>query len=131
MQDWPVHKESCKCARKKSKVPGKQKICSTTKDELRSREGEWAECMAFLASLPCAHGGMRKMGCSAHDKPMSLLMEQLAKEPDCDAKKAVMESLPHEFLRAEREMQKMSKTERRLNALNLSPYKIGGDSRPR
>ena len=111
MKDWPAHKESCKCARKKSKVPDKQK------DELRSIEGEWADCMAFLASLPCADGGMRKKGCS--DKPMHLLMKQLAKEPDSDAKKAVMEALPDEFLRAEREMQKMSKTERRLNALNL------------
>ena len=124
MEDWPVHKESCKCARKKSKemVPGKQKIYFTTMDELRSREEEWAEShagkKAFLASLPCVHGDMRKIGCS--DKTMSLLMEQLAKEPDSDAKKAVMESLPHEFLRALLEMQKMSKTERRLNALNLT-----------
>ena len=67
MEDWPVHKESCKCARKKSKemVPGKQKIYFTTLDELRTQDSdtimslireEWAEPhagkKAFLESLP-------------------------------------------------------------------------------
>ena len=36
-QDWPVHRGSCKCARRKSKgsVPGKQRSNITTLEELR------------------------------------------------------------------------------------------------
>ena len=41
-QDWPVHRGSCKCARRKSKgsVPGKQRSNITTMEELRDSDNE-------------------------------------------------------------------------------------------
>ena len=96
MKDWPAHKESCKCARKKSMGSGKGKQRSkfTTLDELRTADS---------------------------DKIMSLLMEQFSTEPDDDAKKAVLESLPYELEAAKQKMKKQSEAERMLDALNLSP----------
>ena len=90
-QDWPVHKESCKCAGKTSmgSGKGKQRSESTTLGEPRTADS---------------------------DKIMCEIMEILAEGPE-DSRRALLEILPYNLKEAQNKMDEHSKAWRMLDDL--------------